>query len=346
MKKNLSKLILSVMTLTLLFSFFTGCASTNLPEADASVSYVSLSINPLLELVVEDNIVVSVNYANEDAEILLSDVNLIGMTVEEAAELFVNLAVLAGYMDIEGEDNLVTVTVIGEDEEKEDEIKEGLKNTINGYFDNKGIFGRVSVETLEAFGEQAAALGVSMGHMKMILRALDLNPELDINDLKEMPINELVALFNDKIKDNLHHSVREQANAQKTALKLEYAQMFALGEEIEALQYQLQNFEGEEADRLMLQQSVAEKIAQYEQLHTAFEAAMKAINDEAKTQREALKEQQKGQKEAKISENAQKIQQHQNQFETNKDQIKENIENWRNGKESENGNGGGNGKGN
>ncbi|HHU59674.1 TPA: hypothetical protein GXZ34_01985, partial [bacterium] len=84
------------------------------------------------------------------------------------------------------------------------------------HFDNNGIFGKVSQETLELYAEDAVLSGRSVGHIKLIMRALEFNPQFTFNELKELPVNELIALTKEK-----HDSLRDVSKEMKTLLELE-----------------------------------------------------------------------------------------------------------------------------
>ena len=86
---------------------FTLAACADLGKnSQASEIIVGIDINPSIEFTVDENdIVTSFNLVNEDALILCADVEFIGMNVEEAIELFIQLATEAGFIDVEAEDN-------------------------------------------------------------------------------------------------------------------------------------------------------------------------------------------------------------------------------------------------
>ena len=69
-----------------------------LVEGSENYAYVTIDINPSVELIVKDGKVVSINAGNEDASILLSGEDLVGLTVEEATGKIVKLAEELGYL--------------------------------------------------------------------------------------------------------------------------------------------------------------------------------------------------------------------------------------------------------
>ena len=76
-------------------------------------NYVQLEVNPRIEFVCDNHFdVVSWRPLNEDAEILLSEVDYKGMNVDDASVDFIDLCARAGYIDVDGIDNAVNITVI------------------------------------------------------------------------------------------------------------------------------------------------------------------------------------------------------------------------------------------
>ena len=68
------------------------------------LTYVSLRINPEIELIAdEDGNVVSANAVNEDGEVVLATVDLEGKSIEEAGAIFTETSNDLGYFTPDGE---------------------------------------------------------------------------------------------------------------------------------------------------------------------------------------------------------------------------------------------------
>lgn len=108
MKKKLGAIILSGVMACSLFALG-GCNS----NADKSerLAYVSLDINPAIELIVDkDNNVVSVRGENEDGQVLLyEETGIKGEQIDDAIAKITDLAVRYGYLD---ENNKVVDTIV------------------------------------------------------------------------------------------------------------------------------------------------------------------------------------------------------------------------------------------
>lgn len=332
MKKNIKKLLPLLLIAAMISVFAVGCGMIpNNSDIAEAKTYVSISINPEVEFTVDENgLVVSVNTLNSDAEILLSDIDLTGMTIEAATEKFVELATEAGYIDVDSETNNVTITVIDENAETQETITNNMEERIYRFFDNNGIFGMVSKETLEAYAEQAAELNVSVGKMKMILRAIDLNPELTLEELAAMEMRDLVKLISKRHnQEKLGYTAREEFKTDLTALKAEFATMFALGEEIATLKEQLANFSGTEEEKAELEQTIAAKEDEHDALKVEFDARKETLITEAKELQSEIAAQRKAEREQRIEQHKEEIAAHKNQFNENREAKKNQIKEWR-----------------
>lgn len=106
MKRKILSVISCVIALIMCMSF-TACGTQSEAKAE---SFVSLDINPSIELTLDKNDkVISVRGTNEDGQVLLVDVNLKGLNVEAAVERITDLAVELGYLD---ENNKVVGTSV------------------------------------------------------------------------------------------------------------------------------------------------------------------------------------------------------------------------------------------
>lgn len=359
--KNMSKKITLIATLLLvamLGSILCGC---NRPLIDpdqnnttAGLSYVTLRINPEIELVVDEaGQVVGTNAINEDGEVVLSQQDFVNMSVDAAAAAFTNVAVELGYIDINTEDATVYTDIQGANSELCAQFEAKMKDAINNYFNNNGIYGKVSPETLDKYAEEATEWGVSKGQAKMILRVLDLCPEMTAEELLELEPAELMDMIREAGQESERVSPckKDDFKAAVAALKEEYASTFALKEEIEEIEDRLE--EAEEAaetdddddddddddeteyaplteeEKAQLEADLAAKKEQFKTEYAAFKEALKALKDEYKAATKAEHEDRKNEAEQKREECAGKIEEHKHQFHGDKDNIMNDIKNWR-----------------
>lgn len=218
MFRKLGSVLLGV---TLLFGI-AACADT--VETEASGTYVAVDINPSIEFIIdEDDNVESYNLLNEDAEIICSETGFIGMNIEDAVALFVELAAEAGYIDPKGEDNAILITVLGDDEtdfeeELTKQLKTRIKNRVMRYMAMNYIKGEVITEDFskEDLVAQAEELGVTPGKLKLVLLAQTIDAELVLEDALQMPVKDLLAIIREH-----HQEVISEMTEEKLALRQE-----------------------------------------------------------------------------------------------------------------------------
>ncbi len=197
-------------------------ACTDASEVEAAETYVSIDINPSIEFIVDENdVITSYNLLNEDAEIICVDVDFIGMTIEEASELFVQLAAEAGYIDVSSDDNAVLITVIGDDETELEtqltaELQERIRERLMHFMAVNAINAQVLTEdfTSEDLIAQAEELGVSPGKLQLVLLAQTYDEELLLEDGLAMPVRDLMAIVRE-----YHDVVRAEMTDEELALR-------------------------------------------------------------------------------------------------------------------------------
>lgn len=250
----LKKLGSVVVALTIVFTL---AACSSLQKADAANTYVSVDINPSIEFIVdEDDIVLSFNLLNEDAQILCADVDFVGMTIEDATELFVQLATEAGYIDVDSEDNAVLITVIGDEEsDLPEQIQERIRLRVMGYMARNSINAQIFTEdfTQSDLIAQANELGISPGKLKLILLAQVTNPELTIEEGITTPVKDLMSSVQEAHKaqmGSMTQAEKAEFVQQRTQLMTQFqtklqehlnANPALSDEEVEAIMNKVQN---------------------------------------------------------------------------------------------------------
>ncbi|MFW5913475.1 MAG: anti-sigma-I factor RsgI family protein, partial [Bacillota bacterium] len=106
MKKLIGLTLAFIFALTL-----AACGGANDTTDADDTSYLSVDINPGVEFVLDDEgNVESVLPLNDDAETVLADLDLEGQPSDEALETFIDAAVETDYIDVDSDENVVTVT--------------------------------------------------------------------------------------------------------------------------------------------------------------------------------------------------------------------------------------------
>ena len=248
MKKLFVLLVALVFGLTL-----TSCLGG---KEEGSTSYVSVEINPGVEIVVDGNgEVLSANGTNDDGKALIIDVKFEGKSIEEVIEIIMAEAEECGYL-ISAEYNAdevskeVSISVTSENEEDQSALEADIKVEVNAYIEEHDL--------AAVYNELEAK---SRAHLESIVLAY--NPALTEEEVKAMSYEDLmknvelatiekaqlasVALeeyylsvkeyqfqmaYKDEIASHLNESVARGYNLVRTALQ------FAI-DTIEKIQYEV-----------------------------------------------------------------------------------------------------------
>ncbi len=189
MKKSF---IIGLMVILLSVLIYSGYSVFNKMQKD-EMSYVIIDINPSIQLVLDKNEgVVDVVSINEDADKLLSNVNLVGMKLELASEKIMEEAINMGYIDEYSNINTITVTTVSNLENVRQDLEAkvikrlndvSLKREVNSYVVAKGV--------TEDLKQQAIENNVSNGKMLLVERAISLNPDLNKDTLITLSIKDI-----------------------------------------------------------------------------------------------------------------------------------------------------------
>lgn len=196
MKKTLGIILTILIILGLCYVAYIYINKDNLTiesEIDKKLAYVTLDINPSIELVVdENNKVVDAVTLNEDADIAYSDVSLIGKTVEDASSNIVDSAIDLGYITEISDTNAVNVTSYAEDNTRMEELNKKVVNNLNNHFDTRKFYVLVIENGLDdALKSKADSYNISYGKMLLISRAIQLDPKLVESELINLSIKEI-----------------------------------------------------------------------------------------------------------------------------------------------------------
>ena len=286
MKKIILSFSVTVALLITSFYSLVGCSCT-LQEANA-VTYVNLSLNPNVELVLDTaNRVVSVNAMNDDGELLLSEETYIGERVQTVLTKLIELASKSGLFDVNQTEGVFYISVVNEDAEYANNLFELLKQTCNNYAKTNGIYalgvnGQVSDEMILLANEY----NLSVGHLRLCLKLQELNPDLTWEEILAMPISEVVQGIHNQFLNIGAIYLKQQKEAFKqerltlrqnyeqslrTLFGLEYA---GLLDELALLESQIESVEGEALENLKT--AIQNKQAQIESLRNTLEVTYQA----------------------------------------------------------------------
>lgn len=154
----MKKLITLFLILTATFSLFScqkngetnNTTTGEKEETSTAVAFVTIDINPSIEITLDENgVVASVYGANEDGQILLyGEMDaLVGKQYEEAVDYITNLAVELGYLD--KETGTINTSVIADSVAFAEEVQSKISGKIKSISEQNGI--TIDIDTTEAF---------------------------------------------------------------------------------------------------------------------------------------------------------------------------------------------------
>ncbi|WP_025725290.1 anti-sigma-I factor RsgI family protein [Acholeplasma granularum] len=277
------KKIFSFIFLTTILLGVIACQNTT----RALDSYITLDINPSIELIITPkNKVVYANPLNEDAEVLLVDINLVSKNLEDAIEIIINTSIELGYINPENEETIVTVSAISEDNNMGEIMRNRIKEHVNGSLNKHNVKG-LAVDKSEnnyvpEFLVEARNYGVSPGFLNLANKAVIADDTLTLEQAIEMNVNELQSVIKNAFEEQkqIVLEVRDEFLTQKETLKSEYLpQIEVLKAEILDLENQIEN-ETDEAVIGELEVTLSGKVEMLEALESEFKIEMTSIKDQ------------------------------------------------------------------
>ncbi len=163
------------------------------------VSAVSIDVNPSIELGVNrfDRVVAVEGYNDEGID-LAESVNLKNLNYSDAIETLFASETMQSYV---AEDGLVSITVIGTDERKSEEMISRIRSC--------SYAGSPDVECHKGNRTEVKAAheaGMSFGKYRAFLEIKDFDPEITINDVQELTMRQMRDRINEHSGESNKHS--------------------------------------------------------------------------------------------------------------------------------------------
>ncbi len=173
MPKTLVCVLVALLSLTVLLS---GCSTQSITQTDDNnaqptpeVTYsVSMDVNPSISLTITNDLVKEVTTYNDDGESLLLDINVIGLTSQQAMSIIIEELISQGYITEDEEDSYLVITVLNKtvaDEKIAQQLEEYAEKALENYGGDCEI---QSKQVSNEIAEQASALGLSPGRYMLI----------------------------------------------------------------------------------------------------------------------------------------------------------------------------------
>ncbi len=189
-----------------------GCASS---AEDFVGSYVSIKINPEVNLLLDENSQIShVFYGNEEAKVVYSDIEFVGKTLSQGIDLIINEAINTGYIDLLTPYNAILVYA---HQAKIDDLtfEDDVMGMVERKLEQQGIGGVVLKQS--EYNDDLIALmeeyEVSM-EKAMLMDAYNKTTGKDLNSAEKMSVSklysELSSAWNDESDANNEAYIKEK----------------------------------------------------------------------------------------------------------------------------------------
>lgn len=332
------KFVLSFIVLFAVVATIMGCESTL--EA-AENTYVTIDINPSVELIVSaSDKVIEANALNEDAEVLLAELDLIGMDLDDAVDLIIETSIELGYISVdEDTETYVSVSAISCDEALQERIKESVKAHINNAFENRGMLGKSQDKSFDqAFIDEAASFGVTPEFLFLAYKVVELSDDYTLEeavlltDEEVFAIIELARTENKGIVLELRNQFFEDRDAKREyylpQIQALEAQILDIEEQIAALE--------EDADQTVLQQSLDDLNAQLVALQEVYHGEVQAIREQFQAEKSTYQEQFNQEKIQRKEQHQEQVNQFKEEMQDRSNSMKDRVNEFQ-GNSSDNG---------
>lgn len=304
------KYVLSFLFLIAAVGLVAGCQATTVSADD---SYVTLDINPSIELIVTPKEkVIYANPLNEDGELLLLEIDIIGLDLEEATEIIIDKAIELGFIDVDSEEVYVSVSTINMQAQIGETIQNRVKEAVNEAFKNRAMMGKaVDKDFGSGYVEEANSFGVTPGFYRLAQSAVS-NSDLTLEEALAMTQQELMDLVQTARRERREVSqmLKDEFFAARQLLFDEYLP------QIEALEQQI----------LESTEDTTELEAQLEALEQELHDKVALLRDEFHAETEALRAEEKAMIQNRVNQFKDAVEQFRNQMQQRRGQVDDEID--------------------
>lgn len=174
------KITISVLCVVLLAAVMCICFAGCEDNKEEALAYVTLEVNPSIELIVdEDQIVLSINGLNDDGKVLLINEEFVGKKLDEVVARISELLEELGYVAKEKHQTM-QMHVVTESEK----LREAVEQTVES-----------GVAVLKAHCDMAFEIAEAVQHETLVQAVLYTNPGMDEEEVRAMSDTELIRIY-------------------------------------------------------------------------------------------------------------------------------------------------------
>ncbi len=311
------KMLIGITSLVIFLGLFVSCGTVAAEDA-----YVTLDINPSIDLTVNTkDIVIDANALNEDGDLLLLELDLIGETLEDAIGMIIDKAIDLGFIDIEAAETLVSVSAIATTAEYGETIRNRVMEHVDNAFMDRAMMGKAVAKTQSGSTiAEANELATTPEKLTLAKKACELDDELTIEQAVAMDPVALMARIQTKNAENkgIAQDLKDEFQAARTLIQEEYQP------QIQALVAEIAAVAEADGDTTALE-------TELDALRTEFRAELATLRDEYHLDTDAVRAQLQTTYTARISEHAAAVTAFRAQTQTRLNQMRAAIENYQKG---------------
>ena len=187
-----------VVAFCLVFLFVTAGSTGAYSYYKTPVSYLSIDINPSVELGVNKfGKVVTVEGYNDDGKKILEGIDVKGVNVTSAVKLVIGSADSNGYIDSDGS-TVIAVTSETDDPSTATKIQDAAEEGVNQVLEENGKTAVVYKENVPlSLNKEAKELGVTAGKLNLIKKLQEVDETATVKQYKDVSVKEIVRTIQD-----------------------------------------------------------------------------------------------------------------------------------------------------
>ena len=210
MKKKIALALSAALVLTL--------AGGGYAYAKTPVAYVSMDINPSVELGVNDfDTVVSVEAYNEDGKNILEGTNLVNSKVKDAVKIVISNAISKKYIKEDGSSVIEITTSTDKTAGAAVELDDVLKDVVDETLTNNDVQAEVETENVAlARRDEARKLGITPGKLNLIQKLQALDSRITVEEYKNSSVKDIQKKIKELRKNNGSETTAEDSTSIST----------------------------------------------------------------------------------------------------------------------------------
>ncbi|MCD7893666.1 MAG: PepSY domain-containing protein [Erysipelotrichaceae bacterium] len=192
-KKRYGSLVVALLAVILIV-----CTVTFYPSSSSTImAKVDIDVNPSIEFSIDaNNKIVEAIATNEDGKNILGDMDFTGSDIEVGINAVIGSMLMQGYID--ELKNSLLVSVIGDNEETNEQLRTQLTTMIEALLQSSSIDGSIMSLTLtdtSSIEDIAKEYNISVGKAEIIQKLIEFNSNYSYETLKDLSIHDLNILL-------------------------------------------------------------------------------------------------------------------------------------------------------